>query len=287
VISNKNISLISIIIPCYNQAQYLPETLQSVLDQTYTNWECVIVNDGSPDNTEEVALEWTKKDQRFKYFKKLNGGLADARNYGIKASSGEYILPLDSDDLIAATYLEKAVTVFESHEDIGIVYSDASFFDGTNGVCKTRKHNLKRILLFNTMFCTSFFRRKDFDLTNGYNTNMVYGYEDWDFWLTLTTMGIKAYKIPEYLFFYRIRSNSMLRSIDKQKRTLLHYQIINNHLDLYKSNFRNPYILAEYYKYRENLTGETMKDLIFLIKNINIPIFRFFIKRKFSYYFSF
>ena len=103
--------VISIIVPCYNQAQYLPETLQSVLEQDYRHWECIIINDGSPDNTEEVALEWCSKDERFKYFKKENGGLSDARNYGIKHSVGKYILPLDSDDKISKDYTLEAINV--------------------------------------------------------------------------------------------------------------------------------------------------------------------------------
>ena len=86
--------LISIIVPCYNQAQYLDECLQSVLDQTYHNWECIIVNDGSPDNTEEFANKWTAKDSRFKYLLKTNGGLSSARNAGIETANGEWILSI-------------------------------------------------------------------------------------------------------------------------------------------------------------------------------------------------
>lgn len=82
--------LISVIVPCYNQAQYLDECLQSVYDQTYQNWECIIVNDGSPDNTEEIVLQWTKKDARFNYLKKENGGLSSARNAGIDIAKGEF-----------------------------------------------------------------------------------------------------------------------------------------------------------------------------------------------------
>lgn len=104
--------LISVIVPCYNQAQFLDECLQSVLEQTYQNWECIIVNDGSPDNTEEVALEWTKKDVRFIYLKKDNGGLSSARNAGIEKAKGEWILPLDCDDKIGNQYLELASAEF-------------------------------------------------------------------------------------------------------------------------------------------------------------------------------
>lgn len=83
--------LISVIVPCYNQAQYLDECLQSVVEQTYPNWECIIVNDGSPDNTEEIALQWTEKDSRFIYIKKENGGLSSARNAGLEIAKGKWI----------------------------------------------------------------------------------------------------------------------------------------------------------------------------------------------------
>ena len=92
---------ISVIVPCYNQAQYLDECLNSVLEQTYKDWECIIVNDGSPDNTEEVAKEWVKKDSRFKYFYKNNGGVNSARNSGLKLAQGEIIKLLDCDDIIS------------------------------------------------------------------------------------------------------------------------------------------------------------------------------------------
>ena len=88
---------VSIIIPCYNQAEFLEETLGSVLKQTHTNWECLIVNDGSTDVTEKIAQQFISKDQRFKYFFKENGGLSSARNYGLDQSTGNYIQFLDSD----------------------------------------------------------------------------------------------------------------------------------------------------------------------------------------------
>ena len=123
---NKAQPLISVIVPCYNQAQYLDECLQSVLEQTYQNWECIIVNDGSPDNTEEVVKKWTEKDPRFKYLKKENGGLSSARNAGIKAAEGEWILPLDADDKIGDRYLELAEKEFG--ESYTVIYCKAEKF---------------------------------------------------------------------------------------------------------------------------------------------------------------
>ena len=115
-------TLVSIIIPCYNQAQYLAEALESVLNQTHQVWECIIVNDGSPDNTEEVAMEWCKKDTRITYLKKANAGLSAARNSGIAIAQAEFILPLDADDKLGYNYISLALKEFELDSTIKVVY---------------------------------------------------------------------------------------------------------------------------------------------------------------------
>ena len=111
---------VSVIVPCYNQAQYLDEALQFVIDQTYNNWVCIIVNDGSIQNTEEVAKKWVEKDARFTYLYKKNGGLSSARNTGIEKAKGNYILPLDADDKISNEYLELAINKFINDDTIKV-----------------------------------------------------------------------------------------------------------------------------------------------------------------------
>lgn len=106
--------LISVIVPCYNQAQYLDECLQSVLAQTYLHWECIIVNDGSPDNTAEVAAKWLEKDSRFIYVEKENGGLSSARNAGLQKASGEWLQFLDCDDTLEPDKFEKSLSSIQS-----------------------------------------------------------------------------------------------------------------------------------------------------------------------------
>src|SRR3954453_47588 len=100
--------LFSVIVPCFNLATYLPETLASVSAQTYRDWECLIVDDGSTDNTEEVATEWMRRDSRFKLLSKPNGGVSSALNYGIERSAGDYLLFMGADDIIYKEYLAKA-----------------------------------------------------------------------------------------------------------------------------------------------------------------------------------
>ena len=112
-----NNPLVSVIVPCYKKVHFLPKTLNSILNQTYNNWECIIVDNGSPDNTVEVANFFASRDRRFKILSQENQGLAMARNNGIAASRGYFILPLDSDDMIESTYLEKAVDYFKKRPD--------------------------------------------------------------------------------------------------------------------------------------------------------------------------
>ena len=119
---------LSIIVPCYKQAEYLPETLDSVLKQTFKEWECIIVNDGSPDNASQVAQKYVDLDSRFRLIETENRGVSAARNTGIRASSGKYILPLDGDDLILPEYARLAIEWFELHPETKLVYCEAKKF---------------------------------------------------------------------------------------------------------------------------------------------------------------
>ena len=155
-----NIS-ISIIVPCYNQAQYLDEALQSVLDQTHTNWECIIVNDGSPDDTELFAKKWADKDTRFKYLYKENGGLSSARNAGLLVAVGEFIQFLDSDDLIEKRKLEYQLAFMLEHPSIDISVSGYRYFD--------KNQNDKRILGRNNFLPEIAIMEHDIDIINVLN----------------------------------------------------------------------------------------------------------------------
>ena len=120
-------SVVSIIVPCYNQAQFLPDALDSLLSQSYSDWECIIVNDGSQDNTAEVANCYCKKDSRFRYLTQSNQGLANSRNNGIKLSVGKYILPLDADDKLKEDFIVKCVDVLENDSSCKFLPAGQSF----------------------------------------------------------------------------------------------------------------------------------------------------------------
>jgi len=243
---------VSFITPCYNQAEYLPESLESILKQEYQDWECIIVNDGSPDNVEEIALEWCSKDSRFKYLYKDNTGISDTRNYAIQRAEGEYIVPLDGDDLIEPLFLKEGIDVFRKNPDTKLVYSNTLIFGTVNRKTESPPFVYKNMYIENQIPNTAIFKKKDFQLTSGYNLNMKAGLEDWDFWLTLLKPDDKVVKLDGFYYHYRTKEVSRSTLIDKQNNEQLILQIFKNHQDIYLTLF-NPirdHIEADYYKKR-------------------------------------
>lgn len=243
-------SLISIIVPCYKQAHFLSETLQSILDQKYDKWECIIVNDGSPDNTEQIAKEWCEKDQRFKYLKKENGGLPSARNAGIAISEGKYILPLDSDDKIHSTFLEKINLAFFKNPNLKLVTSRIRFFGVSQDEMKLPDYTYQKLLIWNCFVCCSCFEKKSWEEVNGYDENMK-SFEDWEFWIRILDERSKVYKIPEFMFFYRKHEKESMSNSFKRDPDFSYYlydYVYEKHKLIYKKYFPNPIVA-----YNENL----------------------------------
>lgn len=224
---------VSVVIPCYNQGEYLDESIQSVLDQTYQDYEIIVVDDGSDDlNTKKLLASFNQPKTRIVHTE--NVGLARARNNGIRTATGEYILPLDADDKIGNEYLEAAVNILDKHSDIGIVYCQAAYFGDRDGLVDLPEFSTERILRKNIIFCSAFFRKKHWEAVGGYKDNMVYGLEDWDFWLSLLELNLRVYRIPKTLFFYRIRKASMRNTMKDEEQFFMIKNVIFNHRQLYR-----------------------------------------------------
>ncbi|MGI4885364.1 MAG: glycosyltransferase [Janthinobacterium lividum] len=123
-----NHPLVSVIIPCYNYGSYVCDAIDSVISQTYANWELIIINDGSLDNTEDVVMPYTKHDNRIRYHYQPNKGLSAARNTGLALTTGEYIQLLDADDYLAPEKLRLQVEVLNNNPAVDLVYSNAYVF---------------------------------------------------------------------------------------------------------------------------------------------------------------
>ena len=231
----KDSPIVSVIMPCYNQGHYLDEAVESVLAQTYRNFEIIVINDGSTDQATSQILHHYDKPQ-VKIIHTENRGPSAARNTGIKHSTGKYVLPLDADDRIGKTYLESAVQILEADSTIGIVYCEAEFFGAKTGKWELPNYQFPEILLGNGIFNSSLYRRADWEMVGGYRENMVYNWEDYDFWLSLIELGRRVVRIPEVLYFYRQVPNSRDHQTTREQRIQCHAQIYQNHTQLYSDN---------------------------------------------------
>jgi len=274
---------VSVVIPCYNQGQYIDEAVDSVLSQTCRDFEIIIVNDGSTDeNTLQLLKNYNKPKTRVIHTS--NQGLASARNNGIKEAKGEYILPLDADDKIEKTYLEKGVALLDENHACGIVYSGAEYFGEVTGIWDLPDYSFERILLENMIFCSALFRREDWERVGGYRASMKYGWEDWDFWLSLIEAGREVRRIPEVLFYYRYKENSMINSLTKDKMVDMYVQLFENHKSLYSDNIR--YVFKDYVKMKTILENHKASGTFHKIINFFLPLYskrRYFVKKIFRW----
>ena len=226
--------LVSVVIPCYNQAKYLPLAVESVVAQTYGNWEILIVNDGSRDDTSEVSRKLIAKHRgkRIRLIEKTNGGLAHARNTGIREAAGEYILPLDSDDMIHPEMLSRTVHVLEIDRTFSIAHTDTYMFGTVNQLVQKMPIDFPAICKENFMNYCSLYRKRVWEEVGGYNHNMVHGYEDWDFWIGCGERNHFAAHVQEPLFFYRVKEESMLTNA-REHDLELRARIVLNHPSVY------------------------------------------------------
>jgi len=218
-----------VIIPTFNAGNYIAETIQSVLNQTYRNYEVIVVDDGSTDNTLDVLKRF---EARIKLLTKSNGGPASARNLGIKNSTGEFIAFQDSDDLWTEDKLDKQVTFLEKHPEVGLLFSEAIMFTEEEGEKKIQR---KIGYIVNPSFCnllygncipnlTVIIRRSCIDKIGLLNESKeLIAVEDYEYWLRIAkTFPIAG--MPGPLAYYRIREGNLMGdggNIDKGMRLAL------------------------------------------------------------------
>lgn len=231
---NKNLK-VSIVIPCYNQGNFIEETIDSVINQTYNNWECVIVDDGSTDESLKILESKVGGDSRFKVISIKNSGVAFARNIAIKESKGTFILPLDGDDKINKKYLELAVEYFEKKPETDLLYCNAEYFGVKKGIWVLPEYSYSFLMNGNCIFCSAIYRRKDYmEKTKGYDEELKYGYEDWEFWLQLLNSSSNVVKLPQVLFYYRQHHESRNTSVlEEEKLDITLKHIYGKHFETF------------------------------------------------------
>ena len=242
---------ISVIIPCYNQAHYLNESVGSALAQTYTNWECIIVDDGSSDNTKGIAINYMQNDSRIKYVYKTNGGLSSARNKGLEKAIGKWIQFLDADDALDPEKFSKqlqAVTVNKpalsaDRQITGIlIYSDYAFgslehiFENTKRTIPVQFSSNNYLQELITRWetdliipCHCFLFSSDFFLKDGIRFDETLpNHEDFDCWLRIFSKNPEVIFVDEILCRYRLSNDSMSTNMRLMGEGFL--QVLDKHL---------------------------------------------------------
>ena len=199
---------------------------------------------------DDQTKPWPKdKRERIRVFDSQGKGVSAARNNGVAHSKGEFILPLDGDDKIAPEFLELTLQEIVKDRNIRVVYTDAQYFGARNDIYRLPDFSIEQLLGMNLMCITSLFRKEDFEIAGGFNTNMKEGFEDWDFFVSMFQDGKgTAVKIPQVLFYYRRKpvsrnSAASKANIDFRRR------IWENHKEMFSKVYPDPTLTSEYKRF--------------------------------------
>jgi GT2 family glycosyltransferase len=229
---------VSVVIPCFNHGGYLPEAIASAEAAQGVRVELIVVDDGS---TEPATLEVLGGLARSGYhvIRQSNRGLSAARNTGIAAARGRYILPLDSDNRIRPDYLRVGASILDHGPEIGVVYGDCEMFGAASGR-QGEVFSFQRLLVANFIDACAIFRKQVWEECGGYDTGMPdqLGWEDWDFWIQAARRGWQFVHVPEPMFDYRVRPDSMAQrcNLPENHGRLVRYLALK-HRDAYASYF--------------------------------------------------
>ncbi len=228
----KHPPLISVVIPCYNDGIYLPETIQHLRKQSFSDFEMIIVNDGSTDKKTLEVLQ-SLESTGVKVLHKENGRMSSARNYGVKYAQGKYIAALDADDYFHPSFFEKALKVLNEKSNVAVVTSYIQMFGEFKKLSKPRGGNENNFLFSNQCPACAMVRKACWNEVGGYDERMIYGYEDWEFYIRITKKGWTVHVIPEKLFFYRQTKKSTHKNQTLTHRQELINYIVDKHSDWY------------------------------------------------------
>ena len=220
--------MITIIIPSYNQAEYLPDAIESALAQT-KDCEVIVVDDGSTDNSLKIAKKYPVK-----VVSQVNKGLASARNTGIMNATGDYILPLDADDVLLENCVEQMEKAIETSKADVVACSFKTFGINNGEVLLSGMPTLEDFKTGNRIGYFSAIKRDVLLEIGGYNPRMTYGWEDWDIWFDIFKRGKTLCIIPEILILYRTKENSMIHTADAHGNEL-YAQMVKNHPQVWQS----------------------------------------------------
>ena len=249
--------LVSIITPSYNTAQYIEETIQSILAQTYTNWELIIVDDCSTDNTDEVVMTFT--DNRIKYLKnEHNSGAAVSRNRALREAKGKWIAFLDSDDVWRPEKLEKQISFMEKN-GYAFTYTDYEMTDEDSvplGIYVTGPKKITKTGMYNYCWPGCLTVMYDRDIVGEIQIEDIKKNNDYAIWLKAVKKA-PCYLLKENLARYRMRSNSISRHPK--------IKLVKHHYILYRVSERKNFVSSGILTVR-NLFFGVLKKMFYVKK---------------------
>jgi glycosyltransferase involved in cell wall biosynthesis len=224
--------LVSILMPIYNYGNRINQTLNSVFNQDYTNYEIILVDDGSTDEFVKMKLKQLETVDRVKVVYKENGGPSSARNEAFKHSKGEFILPLDSDDMVMDGYIKTCVNILSTNKNISPVYCDTHHVGQMQGVEQRPEWSKERLVQGPFIVNCSMFHRESFEKVGGYDEELN-GWEDYDMWLRMMKEGYVGKRIPKPLFIYFHHENDGTVSTNANKNSQeLYLKIISKNFEI-------------------------------------------------------
>jgi len=238
-----------VVIPCFNHGEFLPQAVASVIDAKRADVELIVVDDGSTDERTRVEMD-ALRSKGIRVIRQENKGLAAARNAGIAACTGEYILPLDADNRVRPEYFEHGIRILDANPKVGVVYGDAKYVGTQTGRWSVGAFDLQRLLEWNYIDACAIYRRTIWEQTGGYDGTMpVQGLEDWDFWLGAAEHEWEFSYVPEVLFIYRVAEGSMIMGTQGFGPAIIDF-IARKHGNLYRLAW------SELMRERESLVAE-------------------------------
>jgi glycosyltransferase involved in cell wall biosynthesis len=227
---------VSVLMPCFNHGNFLEEAIGSVVAQTFSDWEIIVVDDGSTDPSTLACLEVLKAPNT-QVLRTENRGLPAARNLAASHASGSLFCALDADDRLAPAWFEKGVAALDADPKLAFVSHWLQAFGDETWTWTPASCDLPALLARNTVNGAALVRRDAFTAVGGYDESMREGCEDWDLWLRLVERGLRGAIIPEILFHYRRSSSSMSRTMtaDEAYRQPLR-QLVQKHETFYRAH---------------------------------------------------
>lgn len=231
--------LVSVIMPAYNAAEHIAEAIESVLIQNYRNFELIIIDDGSTDNTKDIVAGF--KDDKIKYFYKDNGGPSGARNLAISKAVGQYIMPLDADDMMTPDFIARHLMEFEKHPEADLVYCDVLLIDdGGNPLrimekpeYRDRRHLIRDLFRMGhpVLPFRLGIRRSVFDKIGFYDEDLLVS-EDYDMMRRFIKAGLRAHHLSEPLHLRRMHAGSLSKNNLSQKAKC-HFEVVRRFTDTF------------------------------------------------------